>query len=198
MTKIKFCGLRTLDDIFYANELVPDYIGFVFAPKSKRYVTPAQAEQFRNALSKKILAVGVFVNENPAQVAELLNNGIIDAAQLHGNEDDAYIQNLRGVTKKIIIKAFWSDNIAAADKSHADFILIDAGAGDGKTFDWTLIKNLRREYFLAGGLNPDNVGDAIKLLNPFAVDVSSGIETDGRKDFGKMAAFANAVRKETL
>lgn len=198
MTKIKFCGLRTLDDIYAANELVPDYIGFVFAPKSKRYVTPAQAEQFRNALSKKILAVGVFVNENPAQVAELLNNGIIDAAQLHGNEDDAYIQNLRGVTKKIIIKAFWSDNIAAADKSHADFILIDAGAGDGKTFDWTLIKNLRREYFLAGGLNPDNVGDAIKLLNPFAVDVSSGIETDGRKDFGKMAAFANAVRKETL
>lgn len=198
MTKIKFCGLRTLDDIYAANELVPDYIGFVFAPKSKRYVTPAQAEQFRNALSKKILAVGVFVNENPAQVAELLNNGIIDAAQLHGNEDDAYIQNLRGVTKKIIIKAFRSDNIAAADKSHADFILIDAGAGDGKTFDWTLIKNLRREYFLAGGLNPDNVGDAIKLLNPFAVDVSSGIETDGRKDFGKMAAFANAVRKETL
>lgn len=198
MTKIKFCGLRTLDDIYAANELVPDYIGFVFAPKSKRYVTPAQAEQFRNALSKKILAVGVFVNENPAQVAELLNNGIIDAAQLHGNEDDAYIQNLRGVTKKIIIKAFRSDNIAAADKSHADFILIDAGAGDGKTFDWTLIKNLRREYFLAGGLNPDNVGDAIKLLNPFAVDVSSGIEIDGRKDFGKMAAFANAVRKETL
>lgn len=198
MTKIKFCGLRTLDDIHYANELAPEYVGFVFAPKSKRYVTPAQAEQLRNALSKKICAVGVFVNENPAQVAELLNNGIIDAAQLHGNEDDAYIQNLRGVTKKIIIKAFRSDNIAAADKSHADFILIDAGAGDGKTFDWSLIKNLRREYFLAGGLNPNNVGDAIKLLNPFAVDVSSGIETDGRKDFGKMAAFAKAVRKETL
>ena len=198
MSRIKFCGLRTLDDIFYANELAPDYVGFVFAPNSKRYVTPAQAEQLRNVLSKKICAVGVFVNENPAQVAALLNNGIIDAAQLHGNENDAYIQNLRGVTKKIIIKAFRSDNIAAADKSHADFILIDAGAGDGKTFDWSLIKNLRREYFLAGGLNPNNVGDAIKLLNPFAVDVSSGIETDGRKDFAKMKAFADAVRKETL
>ena len=197
MTKIKFCGLRTLDDIYYANELAPDYVGFVFAPKSKRYVMPAQAEQLRNALSKKIRAVGVFVNENISTVAELLNNGIIDAAQLHGNEDDTYINNLRGVTKKIIIKAFRSDNIAAADKSLADFILIDAGAGDGKTFDWSLIKNLRCEYFLAGGLNPDNVGDAIKILNPFAVDVSSGIETDGRKDFDKMTAFVKAVRNQS-
>ena len=200
MTKIKFCGLRTLDDIYYANELAPEYVGFVFAPKSKRYVTPAQAEQLRNALSKKICAVGVFVNENPAQVAELLNNGIIDAAQLHGNEDDAYIQNLRGLSNKPIIKAF-QIHYALRITHYAlnsDFILIDAGAGDGKTFDWSLIKNLRHEYFLAGGLNPDNVGDAIKLLNPFAVDVSSGIETDGRKDFDKMKAFADAVRKETL
>ena len=200
MTKIKFCGLRTLDDIYYANELAPEYVGFVFAPKSKRYVTPAQAEQLRNALSKKICAVGVFVNENPAQVAELLNNGIIDAAQLHGNEEDAYINNLRGLSNKPIIKAF-QIHCALRITNYAllsDFILIDAGAGDGKTFDWSLIKNLRREYFLAGGLNPNNVGDAIKLLNPFAVDVSSGIETDGRKDFGKMAAFANAVRKDFL
>ena len=200
MTKIKFCGLRTLDDIYYANELAPEYVGFVFAPKSKRYVTPAQAEQLRNALSKKICAVGVFVNENPAQVAALLNNGIIDAAQLHGNEEDAYINNLRGLSNKPIIKAF-QIHCALRITNYAllsDFILIDAGAGDGKTFDWSLIKNLRREYFLAGGLNPDNVGDAIKLLNPFAVDVSSGIETYGRKDFDKMAAFAKAVRKDFL
>lgn len=201
MTKIKFCGLRTLDDIYAANELFPEYVGFVFTPKSKRYVTPAQAEQLRNALYKKILAVGVFVNENISIVAELLNNGIIDAAQLHGNEDDAYIKNLRGLSNKPIIKAFQvhtADNIVLAEKSSADFVLIDAGAGDGKTFDWTLIKNLRREYFLAGGLNPDNVGDAIKMLNPFAVDVSSGIETDGRKDFTKMATFAEVVRRKKL
>ena len=197
MTKIKFCGLKTLDDISFANELFPEYVGFIFAPKSKRYVAPAQVAKLRAALSKKILAVGVFVNENISTVAELLNAGIIDAAQLHGNEDDNYIQTLRG-TKKIIIKAFQSDNIAAAQGSRADFVLIDAGAGDGKTFDWNLVKNLRREYFLAGGLTPENVGDAIKILNPFAVDVSSGIETDGRKDFNKMAAFAKAVRKENL
>ena len=196
MTRIKFCGLKTLDDIFYANELLPEYVGFVFAPKSKRCVAPAQAEKLRASLSKKILAVGVFVNENLSTVAELLNNDIIDAAQLHGNETDDYINNLRGVTNKIIIKAFRADTIK--ENSLADFILIDAGAGDGQTFDWTLIKNLRREYFLAGGLNPSNVGDAIKLLKPFAVDVSSGIETDGRKDFKKMATFAEVVRRKNL
>ena len=195
MTKIKFCGLKTLDDIYYANEICPEYVGFVFAPKSKRYVTPAQAEKIRNALSKKICAVGVFVNEKLSTVAELLNAGIIDAAQLHGNEDDVYIKNLRRLSNKSIIKAF---KIHAAEESLADFILIDAGAGDGKTFDWSLIKNLRREYFLAGGLTPENVGDAIKLLNPFAVDVSSGIETDGKKDFKKMTAFANAIRRKTF
>ena len=199
MTKIKFCGLRTLDDIYYANELAPDYVGFVFAPKSKRYVTPAQAEQLRNALSKKIRAVGVFVNENISKVAELLNNGIIDAAQLHGNEDDAYIKNLRGLSNKPIIKAFQihSSFLIPNSSLQSDFILIDAGAGDGKVFDWTLIKNLRRKYFLAGGLNPGNVGAAIKLLKPFAVDVSSGIETDGRKDFDKMTAFVKAVRNQS-
>jgi phosphoribosylanthranilate isomerase len=198
MTKIKFCGLKSLDDIYYANELLPEYVGFVFAPKSKRYITPAQAEQLRNALSKKICAVGVFVNENFQTVAELLNAGIIDAAQLHGNEDDDYIKNLRGLTNKPLIKAFQINYALRisnyALQSPADFILIDSGAGGGKVFDWTLIKNLRREYFLAGGLNPDNVGNAIKILNPFAVDVSSGIETDGKKDFDKMTAFIKAVR----
>ena len=192
MTRIKFCGLKTLEDIFFANELLPEYVGFVFAPKSKRFVTPAQAEKLRAALDKKISAVGVFVDEKIFVVDELLNDGIIDAAQLHGLEDEIYIKNLRTLTNCPIIKAFKVD--AATEKSSADFILIDGGAGDGKVFDWSLLKNFRREYFLAGGLNPENVGDAIKLLHPFAVDVSSGIETDGRKDFKKMAAFAKAVR----
>ena len=196
MTRIKFCGLKTLDDIYCANELLPEYVGFVFAPKSKRYITPDTAENLRGALSEKICAVGVFVNEELSKVAELLNAGIIDTAQLHGNEDDVYIKNLRGLTNKPIIKAFKVDTIA--EESLADFILIDAGAGDGKVFDWQLVKNFRREYFLAGGLTPENVGDAIKLLHPFAVDVSSGIETDGKKDFKKMATFAQVVRRENL
>ncbi len=197
MTKIKFCGLRTLADIKAANELAPEYVGFVFAPKSKRCVAPATAENLRGALSDKICTVGVFVNEDYHIVAELLNAGIIDAAQLHGFEDAAYIKNLRGLTNKVIIQAFQGNKIAAAQNSLADFILLDAGAGDGKTFDWRTI-NLRREYFLAGGLTVDNVDAAIKLLRPFAVDVSSGIETDGRKDFNKMATFAEVVRRKNI
>ena len=195
MTKIKFCGLRTLEDIDAANKILPEYVGFVFAPKSKRYVAPAQAIELRNALDKKITAVGVFVDEKVSTVAELLNAGTIDAAQLHGSETDDYIKNLRGLTGKPIIKAFQAGNIAAAESSLADFVLLDGGAGDGKVFDWTQI-NLRREYFLAGGLTVDNVGAAIELLHPFAVDVSSGIEIDGRKDFNKMATFAEVVRRE--
>ena len=195
MTKMKFCGLRTLDDIFFANEILPEYIGFIFAPKSKRYVTPMQAEKLRAELDKKICAVGVFVDEKFSTVAELLNAGIIDAVQLHGDEDDDYIKNLRGLTDKKIIKAF---KVEELKESLADFILIDAGAGDGKVFDWTLIKNFQREYFLAGGLTPENVGEAIELLHPFAVDVSSGIETDGKKDFKKMATFAEVVRRKNL
>ena len=191
MTRIKFCGLKTLDDIFFANELLPEYVGFVFAPKSKRFITPAQAEKLRGALSKKICAVGVFVDEKISVVAKLLNEGIIDAAQLHGSEDETYIKNLRALTSKPIIKAVQFDAIKNFD---ADFILIDAGAGDGKVFDWNLLKNFKREYFLAGGLNPENVSDAIKFLNPFAVDVSSGIETDGKKDADKMRKFVSAVR----
>lgn len=197
MTKIKFCGLRTIDDVNAANEILPEYVGFVFAPKSKRFITSAQAEKLRNALSKKILAVGVFVNAEISNVAELLNADIIDAAQLHGSENDAYIKKIRDITRKTIIKAFKiksADDALTAQKSIADFILLDAGAGDGKTFDWRLLKNLRREYFLAGGLTADNVIGAIEMLKPFAVDVSSGIELDGRKNFDKMKTFASAVR----
>ena len=200
MTKIKFCGLKTLDDISFANEICPEYVGFVFAPKSKRYVAPALAKKLLAALNKNILAVGVFVNENISAVAELLNADIIDAAQLHGSEDENYIHALRELTSKPLIKAFRINNFIPNSYFLIPncFLLIDGGAGDGKTFDWNLIKNLRREYFLAGGLNPENVGNAIRILNPFAVDVSSGIETDGKKDFNKMAAFAKAVRKENL
>ena len=130
-----------------------------------------------------------------------MNEGIIDAAQLHGEEDDAYIKKIRTFTRKPIIKAFKiksADDVAKAEKSRGDFILVDAGAGDGKTFDWRLLKNLRREYFLAGGLTVENVGGAIEMLKPFAVDVSSGIETDGRKDFDKMKTFARAVRSANV
>ena len=141
--------------------------------------------------------MGVFVNEPPENIFTLTNNNIIDIIQLHGAEDDNYIQILRAHTDKIIIKAFKIHNINdihKANESKADYVLLDSGTGTGKIFDWTLAKNLSRPYFLAGGLNPGNVAEAIKTLKPFAVDVSSGIETDGLKNFDKMREFVDAVR----
>lgn len=199
MTKIKLCGLSRPCDIDMANELKPDYIGFVFAKKSKRYVEPEKAAQLKALLDPEIRAVGVFVDEAPEIVADLLNSGIIDLAQIHGNEDEAYIKSLRQRTDQPIIKAFQiktRDDIAEAERCSADHVLLDSGAGTGAVFDWSLLKNAKRPYFLAGGLSPDNVYEAVRLLHPYAVDVSSGIETDGLKDREKAAAFIAAVRKE--
>ncbi|MFR5601555.1 MAG: phosphoribosylanthranilate isomerase [Lachnospiraceae bacterium] len=199
MTKIKLCGLFRPCDIEAANEWKPEYIGFVFAPKSKRYVTPQNAAELKQILAPGIQAVGVFVNETPERVSDLLNQGVIDIAQLHGTENDDYIHQLRKRTHKPIIKAFCIEtesDMAEAERCKADFVLLDSGAGTGSVFDWKLIKNLKRPYFLAGGLSPDNAGKAVRTLRPYAVDVSSGIETDGVKDNTKMAAFVAAVRKE--
>lgn len=201
MTKIKFCGLMSLDDVYAANELLPEFVGFVFAAGSKRRVTPAQAEKFRNALSKKILAVGVFVDEKISVVAELLNAGTIDIAQLHGGEDADYISRLRTLTTRPLIKAVEvhsPENLRAIEQIDSDYVLIDSGKGSGNVFDWRILKNFSRPYFLAGGLNPENVSAAIKMLNPFAVDVSSGIESNGRKDAAKMREFVSAVRGAIL
>ena len=201
MTKIKFCGLTGDCDIDAANELRPEYVGFVFAPKSKRYVEPERAAELKRQLAAGIKAVGVFVNDDLYHVAELLNRGIIDIAQLHGSEDEEYIGHLRQLTGKPIIRAYrikTAENIAEAEKCTADHVLLDSGAGTGEVFDWKLIKNMKRPYFLAGGLSPDNVENAVEQLSPYAVDVSSGIETDGVKDKAKMAAFAAAVRGEKI
>lgn len=195
MTKIKFCGLSRPCDIDFVNEIMPEYIGFVFYEKSRRYVSFEQAEGLKKILNPEIKTVGVFVNGNPEKILSF--SKILDVIQLHGSEDESYIENLRNLTDKIIIKAFKiknSDDVQTALKSPADYILLDSGQGTGKNFDWELVKNISRPYFLAGGLDPENVADAIKILNPFAVDVSSGIETEGFKDKLKMKAFAKAVR----
>ncbi len=143
--------------------------------------------------------MGVFVDEDPRRVEKLLNQGILDLAQLHGSEDEDYLRRLRQQTRRPILQAFRvrsQADVAAANRSTADGILLDSGAGTGKVLDWKLLNGVTRPYFLAGGLSPCNVAEAIALLHPFAVDVSSGIETDGAKDKAKMAAFVAAVRKE--
>ncbi len=199
MTKIKFCGLTRPCDIAAANEIKPDYVGFVFAPNSKRRVGYKQAVDLKNLLSKDIKAVGVFLNEDIEQVISLLNLGIIDAAQLHGDESVDYIRRIQQETGKPVIKAFRihsEADVAAAEETIADYIILDAGTGEGKTFDWNLVEQFQKPYFLAGGLKPENVKEAMRQLHPYALDVSTGIETDGLKDKQKMADFAATVRKE--
>ena len=199
MTRIKLCGLTRPEDIEIANALRPEYIGFVFYKKSRRYVEEEKARGLKSLLSKEIKAVGVFVDEPPGKIAHLLDSGIIDIAQLHGSEDEGYIKKLKTLSDKPVIKAFRvesKDDVKRAEDSIADFILLDSGQGSGNAFDWALLSDIRRDYFLAGGLDPGNVSDAIRALHPFAVDVSSGIETDHIKDKNKMAAFVSAVRKE--
>lgn len=201
MTKIKFCGLKRICDIEAANELKPDFIGFVFWPKSKRYVTPDTAADLKSRLSPEIKAVGVFIDEDVCDVARLLNENIIDIAQLHGSEDEEYMRKLRELSGKPIIRAvqIHEDNdITEAKASSAEYVLLDSGTGGGKKFDWRLLADIDREYFLAGGLDCSNVAEAIKELHPFAVDVSSGIETNGVKDIDKMKNFLQEVRKGDL
>lgn len=200
--KIKLCGLRRPDDIEAANELRPDYIGFVFAKKSKRYVSPEEAASLKKLLHPDILAVGVFVKERLKTVADLLSSGVIDMAQLHGGEDEAYLEALRRLTDRPLIKAFsvkGEEDIRSACASTAELVLLDAGeGGTGTAFDRTLLQNMNRPYLLAGGLDASTVGEAVRRWRPYGVDVSSGIETDGVKDAEKMRAFVKCVREVRL
>lgn len=200
MTYVKLCGLRRLEDIAAANHCRPDYIGFVFAP-SKRRVTADSAFRLRERLDSKIRAVGVFVNEQPGVVAELCRRGVIDLVQLHGDEDYNYIAELRALTDAPIIRS-----MAAAGRSlpqtlpPVEYLLFDTPSphrgGAGISFDWSVLEGYTGlPYFLAGGLHGDNVLQAVRRLHPYAVDVSSGIETDGWKDPVKMERFVRLVRQ---
>lgn len=198
MTKIKICGLRKEQDIRYVNELMPDYIGFVFLKGKMRYVTFEDAARLRSLLDPAIPAVGVFVNEPAENVIRLLQAGTIQIAQLHGQEDEAYIEELRRAGDHCIIRAFAvrsSEDIHRAFAFPADYPLLDNGKGTGETFDWSLFQEQEKPFFLAGGLSPENVKEAIECFHPYAVDVSSGVETDGFKDYEKMKAFMDAVRR---
>lgn len=199
--KIKICGLKRNEDIEYVNEALPDYIGFVFS-KSRRQVTLQQAYDLKRDLNSRIKSVGVFVNEPQDMIAELAKNGIIDLAQLHGNEDNVYISKLREKTdgKVKIIKAISISNEFSIDQINeidADFFLLDNGSGGtGKAFDYGLIKNkVNDRIFLAGGINAGNIKNAVSL-NPYCIDVSSGAESDGIKDREKIIKLVRSIRDE--
>ena len=220
-TGIKICGMRRIEDIEAANACRPDFIGFILSPGFRRSVTPEAAERLARRLAPGILKVGVFVNESVEKVVAAA--GFLDLIQLHGSEDNAYIRDLRGRLAttndprgraattndprgRLLIQAFRirsADDLKRAMESEADYLLLDNGAGTGEAFDWSLISGAEalkggeaaRPWILAGGLGPDNVAEAVRRFRPYAVDLSSGAETDGWKDPEKMARCVQAVRE---
>ena len=199
-TRIKICGLTRPEDIQAVNEAKPDFAGFIVEfPKSRRNVTVDQLRQLREKLDESILPVGVFVNAPVELPAQLLNEGTIALAQLHGQEDEAYIRQLKTMTDQLLIKAFsikTADDMENALQSPADYILLDQGSGGtGKTFDWSLIPKIERPFFLAGGIGEENLEQAIQEIHPFAVDVSSSVETEKWKDPEKIRRVVDIVRK---
>ena len=207
MTKIKICGLYRPEDIDYVNRAEPDWCGFVINfPKSHRSVTPDQARKLRAGLSRHVRPVGVFVDQPAEEVAALLNDGTLAAAQLHGPEDEGYIAKLRSLTQGHpmwsgyeIWKAFKvrsQADLDAANASTADMVLLDNGYGTGESFDWSLAGGVKRPFLLAGGLTPENIPQAMKQLHPYGLDISSGVETDKKKDLNKILAAVAAAREE--
>ena len=199
MPKIKICGIKRLEDIGIVNKYKPDYIGFVFA-ESKRKVTRDLAYRLKQDLDADIIAVGVFVDSPVEEIVELFEAGIIEMAQLHGSESEQYIQNLKQRTDdelKIInaIEISKDTDLSKFDNSQSDYLLFDSGKGSGKTFDWNLIKkDIKKEFFLAGGLSSSNVMEAIEQFYPYAIDLSSSLETDGVKDENKIKEIMELIR----
>ena len=199
LVKIKICGLRRLEDIEAVNEFCPDYAGFIVdVPRSFRSVTPEKLKELTEGLRKEIIPVGVFVDAPEDLPARLLNEGIIGMAQLHGNEDETYIANLKKLTAKPLIKAVkvsTEEEVKKAFDTVADEVLLDHGKGTGKTFDWSILKAVPdHRYFLAGGLGTENIKEAIQIYHPAVIDLSSSVETDGKKDRKKILAAVKAVR----
>ncbi len=203
-TLIKLCGLHRPEDVAAANAAAPDLVGFVVDfPRSHRSVPNSDLLPLVTKVDPGIVRVGVFVDENPRRIATLVADNAIDACQLHGHEDGAYLARLRtelataGLTDVPVIQAFRvraPEDVARAEASKADAILLDNGQGTGERFDWSLVEQVARPFILAGGLGPDNVAEAIAATHPLAVDMSSGVETDGAKDADKMRAAVAAVR----
>lgn len=198
MVKIKICGIKRLEDIEIVNRYNPDYIGFVFAD-SKRKVSHDLAKELRNNLDSDIIPVGVFVDSPQEEILKLFGDGIIEIAQLHGSESEQYILDLKKKTDgelKIInaIEMTQEVDLLEYNDSNSDYLLLDSGKGSGKTFDWSLIrKDIKKEFFLAGGLNSKNVTRAIDEFNPYAIDLSSSLETDGFKDENKIKEIMEVI-----
>lgn len=192
MTKVKICGLSNIEAVETAVSAGADYIGFVFAP-SKRQVTVEQAAELTEIIPANVKKVGVFVSPSRAELLEAVDKVGLDFVQVHGQVADDLFEDLPCGS----IQAVQVDEGGHVPNSQADYLLFDAPvAGSGQTFDWGQLDTteLSQPFFIAGGLNEDNVARAIQHFSPFAVDVSSGVETDGQKDHEKIRRFIERVK----
>lgn len=202
--------MKREEDLQAVAEAKPDMVGFIIGfPKSRRNVSPARAVelcQYLDALetdepgARHVAKVGVFVNEPVSRIADIAALAGLDYVQLHGSEDERYLENLRFAVDLPIIQAFTlhtEEDALRAQRSSADLVLLDNGQGTGRTFDWSLARRVTRPFLLAGGLTPRNVGRAVREVRPWGVDMSSGLETDGMKDPEKIRAAVAAVRRES-
>jgi len=197
MPKIKICGIMREQDCDCLNETLPDLAGFIFWEKSRRCITPDTALKFRERLDRRIKTVGVFVDEDIDTICDIARSGAIDVIQLHGTETDETVERIKALTGLPVMKAFTVKGAADIDpamRTPADMLLLDNGRGTGESFDWDNLEDVDRLYYLAGGLDPDNVAEAVERYCPYGVDVSSGVETDGQKDSDKIRRFINTVR----
>ena len=193
---VKICGLFRDEDIDFVNAAKPDFIGFVFFAKSHRNVTLERAAALKAKLDKNIKAVGVFVDEPYESMVKYAGSGVLDAVQLHGHEDNAYVEKLRKDSAIEIWQAFKirsKEDARKAERSAADMLVLDNGMGTGETFDWSLLSNAKRDFFLAGGINAENIDKAI-ALSPYGIDVSSGAETNKIKDKNKIDTIVKKVK----
>lgn len=190
MAKLKICGLKRVEDIDYVNELKVDYIGFILSDGYKRSIDFETAQSLKNRLSKDIKAVGVFVDEDKKYIDYYIKNNIIDIVQLHGNEEPEFCKGF----DVPVIKCFNPDTFSKVDEYDTDYFLFDSGAGTGKEFDWNILPECEKPFFLAGGISIDNAEDAVNSAHPFALDVSSSLETNSKKDRAKVEAFVKKIR----
>ena len=197
--RIKICGLMRPQDIDMVNEVCPDIAGFILASGRRRTVTPERMREMTDRLKPEIRSAAVFLDQDIRWIADLAEGGLMDIIQLHGHEGNEEIRYLRSRTDKTVIKAFRIDtaeDIRRAEDSEADLVLLDHGTGGtGQAWDWSLLTGMKRPFILAGGLDPENVQEAVRKTQPFGVDVSSGVETDGCKDREKILRFVRAVRQ---
>lgn len=200
MAKLKICGLTCEEDIAAVNEVKPDFAGFIIeVPSSRRNLSAEKVKVLVKGLDREILPVGVFVNAAPELPISLLRDGTLWAAQLHGQEDEDYIEKIQNMTGKPVIKAFsikTPEDVQRALRSPTDYILLDQGTGGtGEPFDWSLVPPVRRPFFLAGGIGPENLRNAVSTLHPWAVDLSSSLETNGKKDPAKIRQIAKMLKQ---